>query len=83
VRQVRQRLHDEVVQGIRLRLLFAAREVSDAELEEYLAFLQSEPGAWLGRATRGVLDQVLGASVERFEFEVLRSFSFQKPLVLD
>jgi hypothetical protein len=83
LRAWRQQLHDEAVQGIRLRLLHAAREVTDAELQEYVTFLESEPGVWLSRATRVVFERVLGASVERFQFEMRRAFSFQKPLVLD
>ena len=79
----REQLEGSVVDETRARLLYAFREVTDTELREYLAFLDSEPGAWLSRATQLVGEQVLGASVERFQFEAIRAFSFQKRLVLD
>jgi hypothetical protein len=71
--QIRREHRQQLGQAIALRMLFANRDVPDADLEEYLAFWESPPGRWAARSTGRAFVQTLGTVMERVGRDLARA----------
>jgi hypothetical protein len=71
-RQIRLHLQESLKQVNIVTMLFLYREVSDEDLRRYIAFLETDAGAWYGTAARQAIVSTIASTVERTAAEVLR-----------
>jgi len=71
-RQIRLQMQEQLRQSVLVTMLLMYQSLSDADLRAYIDFMESEAGAWYGRASRQSIVQAVVQTVEQAAVQIAR-----------